>query len=115
MPGYLILLYIIVYFVICGGYAQIAKKAYYDDIAWFAFIPILSNILQLKLIRVNAWWVLICFVPVVNIVFMIIWQVKLLNAIGKHGAYVLFCIFLPPVYVILWIVWGYSSKTEYVL
>ncbi|MEC0372722.1 hypothetical protein [Paenibacillus chibensis] len=45
MPGYLILLYIIVYFVICGGYAQIAKKAYYDDIAWFAFIPILSNIL----------------------------------------------------------------------
>jgi hypothetical protein len=54
-------------------------------------------------------------VPVANLVFAIMWQVKLLNAFGKHGAHVLFGIFLPPVYVIQWIVWGFSSKTTYQL
>ncbi|MWV47382.1 hypothetical protein GRF59_27680 [Paenibacillus sp. HJL G12] len=113
MTGFLIVLYIVVYFVVCGAYFQLAKKADRNDIAWFAFVPILNYILQLKLINISAWWVLIYLVPIVNIVFAIIWQVKLLNAFGKTGAYVLFSIFLPPVYTILWIVWGYSSKTEY--
>ncbi|GIO34277.1 hypothetical protein J2TS6_54180 [Paenibacillus albilobatus] len=46
--------------------------------------------------------------------FAIIWQVKLLNAFGKSGAYVLF-ILISPVYIILWMVWGYSSSTVYYL
>lgn len=49
----------------------------------------MNYILQLKLIKESAWWILITLVPIANIVFAIIWQVKLLNAFGKNGAYVL--------------------------
>lgn len=115
MTGFLILLYIVVYFVVCGAYFQLAKKAGRDDIAWLAFIPILNVILQLRLIKVSAWWILIGLVPIANLVFSIIMQIKFLNAFGKNGAYVLFAIFLSPVYMILWIVWGYSSQTTYQL
>lgn len=115
MVGVLIVLYVAIYLVICGAYFQLAKKAGRDDIAWFAFVPILNTILQLKLIKENAWWILIMLVPIANVVFAIIWQVRLLNAFGKNSAHVLFCIFLAPVYIIMWMVWGYSSKTQYVL
>ncbi|OZB97620.1 DUF5684 domain-containing protein [Paenibacillus sp. XY044] len=115
MSAVLILIYLIIYFVVAGAYYQLGKKAGREDIAWFAFIPVLNVILQLKLIKISAWWILIMLVPVANIVFAIIWQVKLLNAFGKHGAFVLFAVFLAPVYTILWIVWGYSSSTEYQL
>nr|WP_230951714.1 DUF5684 domain-containing protein [Heyndrickxia coagulans] len=49
-----------------------------------------------------------------NFIFIIIWQVKLLQAFGKHGAYVLLYIFIPIVYQILWIVWAFSDETKYV-
>jgi len=103
------------YVLFAGAYFSLAKKAGLDDIAWFAFVPILNSILQLKMIKESGWWVLMYLVPFANLVFAIIWQVRLLNAFGKSGAYVLFCIFLSPVYAILWLVWGYSSKTMYLL
>ena len=103
------------YVLFAGAFFSLAKKAGLDDIAWFAFVPILNNILQLKMIKESGWWVLMYLVPFANLVFAIIWQVRLLNAFGKNGAYVLFGIFLSPVYAILWLVWGYSSKTMYVL
>lgn len=103
------------YVLFAGAFFSLAKKAGLDDIAWFAFVPVLNTILQLKMIKESGWWVLMYLVPFANLVFAIIWQVRLLNAFGKNGAYVLFGIFLSPVYAILWLVWGYSSKTMYVL
>lgn len=97
------------------AFFRLAKKAGRDDIAWFAWVPILSNILQLRMIRWSGWWIFMYLVPIANIVFAIIWQVKLLRAFGKSGAYVLFGIFLAPVYAILWMVWGFSNNTRYTL
>ncbi|SDF60063.1 hypothetical protein SAMN04488542_11384 [Fontibacillus panacisegetis] len=108
------IIYIAFYLVYCGAFFSLAKKAGLDHIAWFAFIPILSTILQLRMIKQSGWWILMMLVPIANFVFAIIWQVKLLNAFGKNGAFVLF-IFLGPVYSILWMVWGYSQETRYYL
>ncbi|GIP51339.1 DUF5684 domain-containing protein [Paenibacillus vini] len=110
---FVVLLILALYVLFAGAYFSLAKKAGLDHIAWFAFVPVLSNILQLRLIKQSGWWVLMLLVPVANFVFQIIWQVKLLNAFGKNGAHVLFCIFLPIVYAIQWLVWGYSSSTTY--
>jgi uncharacterized membrane protein YoaK (UPF0700 family) len=79
-----------------------------------AWVPVCNVIQQLLLIKKSGWWVLILLVPVVNFIFIIIWQVKLLQAFGKHGAYVLLYIFIPIVYQILWIVWAFSDETKYV-
>lgn len=85
------------------------------EIAWFSWIPVLNLIQQLLLIKKSGWWVLLYLIPIVNFIFFIIWNVQLLQAFGKHGAFVLFAIFLSPVYSILWIVWGFSSTTQYTL
>lgn len=109
-------LVIIAFYVLNSlAFFRLAKKAGRSDIAWFAWIPIFSSILQFRMIRWNGWWVLMYLVPIANIVFAIIWQVKLLQAFGKSGAYVLFLIFLAPVYTILWMVWGLSNQTRYQL
>lgn len=96
------------------AFMKLAQKAGRGDIAWMAWIPVCNVIQQLLLIKKSGWWVLILLVPVVNFIFIIIWQVKLLQAFGKHGAYVLLYIFIPIVYQILWIVWAFSDETKYV-
>ncbi|WP_239617072.1 DUF5684 domain-containing protein [Cohnella mopanensis] len=110
---FVVLFSIVLYFLVCGAYYSLAKKANLDGIAWFAFIPILSQILKLKMIKESGWMILLMVIPLVNFIFTIIWEVKLLNAFGKNGAHVLFFVFLSPVYLIQWLVWGYSSNTTY--
>lgn len=97
------------------AFFKLAKLAGRSDIAWMSWVPICNCIQQLLLIKKSGWNVLWYLVPIANLVFFIIWQVKLLSAFGKNGAYVLFGIFIPIVYAILWIVWGFSDRTEYIL
>ena len=105
---------LVVSYVLNGlAFMNLAKKAGRPDLVWMAWVPICSSIQQLLLIKKSGWWVLMYLVPIANFVFMIIWQVKLLKAFGKHGAFVLFEVFIPIVYLILWTVWGYSKDTRY--
>lgn len=97
------------------AFMNLAKKAGRPNIAWMAWVPICNVIQQLLLIRKSGWLVLLYIIPIVNFVMMIIWQVQLLHAFGKNGAFVLFAIFLSPIYSILWIVWGLSENTHYTL
>ncbi|QRF23442.1 hypothetical protein FY534_07025 [Alicyclobacillus sp. TC] len=97
------------------AFMNLAKLAGRRDIAWMAWVPVANRVQQLLLIRKNGAWVLILLIPIVNIVFLILWQVKLLQAYDKSGAWVWMYIFLTPVYEIMWIVWGFSDKTRYVL
>lgn len=108
--------FVIAVYVLNGiAFMNLAKVAGRADIAWMAWVPVANIVQMLLLIRKNGAWVLMILVPIANIVFIVIWQVKLLNAFGKSGAWVLMYIFLSPVYEIMWIVWGFSDKTRYVL
>lgn len=116
LTGLITIYYIIVvaaYVLNAIAFMRLAAVADRPGLGWMAWIPVCNYILPLLLIKKSGWWVLMFLVPIANIVFAIIWQVKLLNAFGKNGAHVLFCIFLPPVYLIQWIVWGFSRKTTY--
>lgn len=62
------------------AFMKLAQKAGRGDIAWMAWVPVCNVIQQLLLIKKSGWWVLILLVPVVNFIFIIIWQVKLLQA-----------------------------------
>lgn len=65
------------------GLGLFFKKA---DIAfWKAFVPILSTLTWIKLIKKPWWWLILSFVPVVNIVLGIGMIVELLNNFGKRS------------------------------
>ncbi|MBS4174231.1 DUF5684 domain-containing protein [Bacillus sp. FJAT-49736] len=119
MFEFLIFIYVVIcvaFYVLYGiSFMKLAKIAGRNDIAWMAWVPVCNSIQQLLLIKKSGWWVLMYFVPIANFIFAILWQIELLNAYKKNGAYVLFNIFLSPVYLILWVVWAFSADTRYVL
>jgi hypothetical protein len=105
---------IVMYVLNAIAFGRVARLAGLPEIGWMAWVPIANIVQQLLLIRKSGWWIFMYLVPVANLIFAIIWQVKLLNAFGKSGSYILLGIFLGPVYSILWIVWGLSANTRYV-
>ncbi|RPH48181.1 MAG: hypothetical protein EHM91_04680 [Planctomycetota bacterium] len=59
-----------------------AKKTGEDN-AWFAFIPILGLILLLSMGEKPIWWIVLFFVPLVNIVFIVLVWMSVANRMGK--------------------------------
>ncbi|WP_083516046.1 DUF5684 domain-containing protein [Alicyclobacillus sendaiensis] len=107
------LIYIALYILTSMAFYRLAKKAELANIAWFAWVPVLNMVLQLKMIQKSAWWILILLVPIVNVIFFIIWQVKLCRAFG-HSGWNVWWMLVPFVYNIIWIVWGFEKETQYV-
>jgi hypothetical protein len=113
---FIYLIFILAFWILDSlAFFKLAKLSGHDGIAWFAWVPILAQILQLRMINKSGWWILMSLVPIAGFIFAIIWRVKLLNAFGKSGVFVLFYVFLAPVYLILWMVWGFSKETQYLL
>ncbi len=78
---------------------------------WKAFVPIYSTLIWLKLIKKPKWWLVLTFIPVVNIVLGIGMIVELLNSFGRRNpvehilASALGYIYLPYL--------GLTQKLEY--
>lgn len=77
MLGALIVLWIIVaialYVYVALALMTIANKLKHKDISWLAWIPIADLFLIPILAKKNWAWGFIFFVPIVNIIFGIIW------------------------------------------
>nr|MBK9652990.1 hypothetical protein [Bacteroidota bacterium] len=87
---------IIVFFIICMW--RIYTKA--GKPGWASIIPMYSNLVFLEIIGKPWWWLLMLFIPIVNIVF-IVWGANLLSkSFGKTegftaGLIILSFIFMP--------------------
>jgi hypothetical protein len=54
--------------------STIAQKTNTEN-AWLAWIPIANIILMLNIARKPIWWIVLCLIPLVNIViFIIVWM-----------------------------------------
>lgn len=52
----------------------IAKKTNTEN-AWWAWVPIINVLLMLNIAKKPLWWILLCLIPVVNLViFIIVWM-----------------------------------------
>ncbi len=60
----------------------IAKKTNTEN-DWFAWIPILNLILMLNVARKPLWWIVLFFIPLVNIVIVIVVWMGVAEARGK--------------------------------
>jgi len=67
---------------------------------WAAIIPIYNIIVLLQIVRKPIWWIILCLIPLVNIVIGIILCIELAKVFGKSAGYgigilLLSFIFLP--------------------
>jgi hypothetical protein len=73
-------LLIYIYMAVC--LMKMAKKTNTEN-AWFAWIPILNVILMLQIAKKPLWWILLMFIPLVNIVVSIMVWMEISKALGK--------------------------------
>lgn len=80
IPIYGAMLVAYVYFAI--ALQAIATKVQAEN-AWWAWIPILQIILSLNIARKPVWWIILCFIPFLNIVMLIIIWMGIAEAVKK--------------------------------
>lgn len=65
---------------------------------WATLIPIYNMIVMMEIIKRPIWWVVLMFIPFVNIVIGIIVLLDLAKAFGKNGWFALGLILLSPIF-----------------
>lgn len=75
-----IILAIYIYMAIC--LMKMAKKTNTPN-AWFAWIPILNTVLMIQIAKKPIWWIILFFIPIVNIVIAILIWMGVAKQLGK--------------------------------
>lgn len=65
---------------------------------WKIFIPFYNMYIQFKIAWGNGWFFLLTFVPLVNVIILIICYVKLAQSFGKGAGFAVGLIFLPIIF-----------------
>lgn len=60
----------------------IAKKTNTEN-AWWAWIPIINLILMLNIAKKPIWWIVLCLIPLVNIIIIIVIWMGIAEARNK--------------------------------
>lgn len=90
---------------------RIFKKADIEQ-PWAAWVPIYNNWKMLEVGGQQGFWAVLAIIPIVNIVsavFMYIAMYHIGLKLEKEGVFVLFAIFLPPV----WLIWLAVDKSTW--
>lgn len=66
---------------------------------WAAIIPIYNIIVLLQIVGKPIWWIILFFIPCVNIIISILLNVELAKVFGKGGGFAVGLIFLPFIFV----------------
>ena len=67
---------------------------------WFAWIPILNIILMLNIAKKPIWWIILCLIPLVNIVVIIIVWMGIAEARNKPNWWGILML-VPPVNIVV--------------
>jgi hypothetical protein len=85
MGGFLLIFWIfflVLYVYVALALQTIAAKTNTEN-PWFAWIPILNLILMLNIAKKPIWWIILCLIPLVNVVIFIILWMEIADARGK--------------------------------
>lgn len=85
---------ILLFFLFCQW--KIFVKA--GEKGWAAIIPFYSSYVLSKITFGNGWMFLLSFVPIANVIFVILQNLKLAKAFGKGTGYGIGLIFLPIIF-----------------
>jgi hypothetical protein len=102
------LIIIAAYLYVAWTQYKIAQKCGEHESAWWSFIPILNTFLLCKTAGKDWWWVLLCLVPLVNIVaFAMLWIETAKNC--GSSPFWGFCVLLPFINIIALGVMAFGS------
>ena len=65
---------------------------------WAAIVPVYNIIVLLEIVGKPAWWVILFFIPVVNLVASILVYIEIAKAFGKGTGFAVGMVLLPYVF-----------------
>src|SRR3954467_14537729 len=71
------------YLFLAYCFKQIAEKSGHTENSWWAWIPIMQNLLMLEVAGKPMWWIVLYVVPFVNIIVSILVMIEVAKARGK--------------------------------
>ncbi len=101
IEGLLVFLIILFSFAIAAFYLYCAWRIFEKagKPGWAALIPIFNTLAQLEIVQRPLWWVLLMFIPGVNLVITIIIIFDLAKVFGKENGFAFGLLFLAPIFV----------------
>jgi hypothetical protein len=103
---WLVILGFYLYSAICMLY--MARKTKTKN-GWFAFVPILNNVLMIQIAQKPVWWIILMFVPFVNIVISVMVMYYMVKRLGYPGWWVVLML-IPIVNLVVWGILAFSKK-----
>ncbi|MGE5225699.1 MAG: DUF5684 domain-containing protein [Planctomycetaceae bacterium] len=94
-----LVLFVAIWILAGVAYYGIFKKA--SRPAWGAFVPIYNLVLLLEVVGRPVWWVLLFFIPIVNVVIVILVYNDLSKSFGKGVGFTLGLIFLSWIFLMI--------------
>lgn len=91
--GFVMFVYLIIIAVVIVGMWKTFEKA--GKPGWAAIIPIYNFIVLLEIVGKPLWWIVLMFIPVVNIIIAIMLSHQLSLSFGQGIGMTLLLIFLP--------------------
>lgn len=105
IAGIIIFIYLAIAIVLIAAQWKIFTKA--GQPGWAVLIPFYGTYVLLKIVGKPGWWLLLLFIPLVNIIFAI-WTLNMLSkSFGKDEGFTIALIFLG---VIFFPVLGFGSS-----
>lgn len=68
---------------------------------WASIIPIYNGIVLLQIVNRPIWWIILFFIPFVNIIMTIILFNDLSKSFGKGVGFTIGLIFLSPIFILI--------------
>lgn len=97
MDGVLIIIYLVIAVVVLAGYWKVFTKAGYQG--WLAIIPIVNFIVLVMIAGKEWWWILLLFIPFVNIVIAFLIYKALAERFGQGVGFAIGLFLLSPIFV----------------
>ena len=104
--GFMLIVWLAVYVYMALALMTIANKTGTRD-AWMAWVPILNLWLLIQVSGKEAWWIILFFIPVANIVAAVIIWMAVAERLGKPSWWGILMI-VPFVNIIVpgYLAWG---------
>ena len=96
-PAGLVVFYLLVSVLLLASYWKIFTKA--GKPGWAAIVPIYNIVVYLRMVNRPVWWIVLLFIPVVNLIIMIVLVNDLAASFGKGVGWTLGLMFLGIIFV----------------
>lgn len=76
---------------------------------WKGIIPIYNTYVLLKLVGRPGWWLILFFIPLVNVIMLLVLALDVAKAFGKGTAFAIFWLWLFP--FVGYLILGFGDAT----